>query len=343
MFRFLVDTCVWLDLAKDAKQAVVLGVVEELVRRGQLSLIVPRLVVDEFRRNRDRIARESAKSLSSHFRVVREAVGRIGGDKEEVIAVLKHLDDVDHRIPLVGGQAVARLDRIEALLVGTSILEASESAKVRAVERAIEKRAPFHRNTNAMADALLIEIYSGLVKDKSMAGTRFAFVTHNKNDFSAENANQKSPHPDLSALFSKIKSQYFINLAEALRRVDSTLVTQAMIEDSWTQEPRGLTDILDAEKRLTDMVWYNRHQNRRSKVQRGQIKVADTDPGKRELREATIVRSIWEGAMRSAEKLEKHYRKAELGPWDDFEWGMVNGKLSALRWVLGDEWDDLYT
>ena len=43
----------------------------------------------------------------------------------------------------------------------------------------------------------------------------------------------------------------------------------------------------------------------------------------------------------AAAKVEDSY--SDLIPKDDFEWGMINGKLSALRWVLGDEWDMLDT
>src|SRR5437870_1987930 len=113
MFKMLIDTCVWLDLAKDPKQAPLLGVVEELLRLGKMSLIVPRLVPDEFQRNRERVARESAKSLSTHFRLVKEAIGRVGGDQRKRRAVLSHLDDVDHKIPILGGEAAGNLCRVE--------------------------------------------------------------------------------------------------------------------------------------------------------------------------------------------------------------------------------------
>ncbi|GGG65777.1 hypothetical protein GCM10011374_32110 [Kocuria dechangensis] len=33
----------------------------------------------------------------------------------------------------------------------------------------------------------------------------------------------------------------------------------------------------------------------------------------------------------------------QLGPYTDFEIGMLNGKMSPLRWVLGSEWDFLDT
>jgi len=160
MFKMLIDTCVWLDLAKDPKQVPVLGVVEELLRLGMVSLIVPRVVLDEFRRNRERIARESAKSLSTHFRLVKEAVGKIGGDKKKMRVVLSHLDDVAHKSPIIGGEAVGTLDRIEKLLTASPIMETSEAARLRAAQRAIEKKAPFHHDKNAMADAIFIETYA---------------------------------------------------------------------------------------------------------------------------------------------------------------------------------------
>ena len=242
-----------------------------------LSLIVPRIALDEFQRNRERVSKESAKSLSAHFRIVKDAVGKAGGDKKKMKAVLSHLDDVDYRIPIIGGEAVGTLDRIEKLLTISPIIETSETVWLRAAQRAIDKRAPFHHNKNAMADAILIQTYAECLNDKAAAGVRFVFVTHNKRDFSFENGNHKMPHPDFANLFSRIKSLYFINLPEALRRVEPLLVTDIMLEQSWSQEPRGLTEILEAEDLLFHQIWYNRHWNLRIGVEEGKIKVVDKE------------------------------------------------------------------
>jgi hypothetical protein len=56
-----------------------------------------------------------------------------------------------------------------------------------------------------------------------------------------------------------------------------------------------------------------------------------------------IIDSVYEGAKRAAAATRKKYGPKNFGPWTDFEWGMLNGKLSALRWILGDDWDMLDT
>jgi hypothetical protein len=54
---------------------------------------------------------------------------------------------------------------------------------------------------------------------------------------------------------------------------------------------------------------------------------------------------FYEGMLKAMRRAEKKYGKKNLRDYyhNDFEWGMLNGKLSALRWVLGDEWDNLDT
>lgn len=336
MFRVLVDTCVWLDLAKDHRQRSLLAVLEELVRQREVALIVPRTVCDEFARNKARVVEESTRSLSGVLKRVKDVVDRFGDARRKRI-VLEQLNDVDHRLPILGESTIDSIARIEKLLATSPIIETTDAVKLRAA------RAPFHRQRNGIDDAVLIEAYADCLTERA-PGTRFAFVTHNTKDFSHPTGNDKLPHPDIAPSFSRIRSLYFVSLGEALQRVKPQLVSDLMIEQEWTEEPRRLTEIVRAIDEFTDKVWYDRHQMRLNMIESGRIKLVDKeafpvrDPAQR-----PIQRDIWEGAKKAAKRVEAKYGRKNLGPWSDFEWGMLNGKLSALRWALGDEWDNLDT
>lgn len=343
LFKILIDTCVWLDLAKDYQMQAILAPLEELTRQGNVELILPRTVVDDFARNKARVIEDRSRSLSSTLKRVKEVVEKFGDPRQKRM-VLRQLNDVDHRLPTLGEAAVDTVKRIEKLFERTSVVEISDAVKLRAAQRAIDKRAPFHRQRNGIDDALLIEVYADVVRQRTSARTRFAFVTHNTKDFSHPNASNKLPHPDMAPYFSRVKSLYFITLGEALRRVQPEHFADLMIEQEWVEEPRRLTEIVDAIDLLFHQVWYNRHQITRQKIERGTTRLVEkeTFPVKDHLRRP-IQRDVWEGALRAAAKTKRKYGLENLGPWDDFEWGMINGKFSALRWVLGDEWDMLDT
>jgi hypothetical protein len=233
MFRLLVDTCVWLDVAKDHQQEATLGVLAELVRQGEVSLIVPRIVLDEFARNKARILQEGQRSLSGVLKRAKEVVNRLGDVKGKNL-VLQHLNEVDFKLPRIGESAVESISRVQKLLTAAAVVEVSDTAKLRAAERAIAKKAPFHTQRNSMADAVLMELYGELMAVKN-PGVRFAFVTHNIKDFSHPSADNRLPHPDFAAYFSRIKSRYFISLSEALKRVRPALISDMMLEYEWAR------------------------------------------------------------------------------------------------------------
>lgn len=342
MLKLLIDTSVWLDVAKEYNRQPVLGVLEELIRQKKISLILPQTVVEEFERNKTRIIEESGRSLSGVLKRAKEAVDALG-DKHKKHIALEQLNDVDYMIPTLADTASNKLERIKKLFATTKVITRSDEVKLRAAQRAIEKKAPFHRQRNSIEDAILIETYADQIANRK-AGERLGFVTHNTKDFSQPGTNEKTPHQDLGDLFTKRTSRYYTNLVEALHTVNSALVSDLMIEQELWIDPRGAAEVSEAIAELLDKVWYTRHQVLRDSIENGRVRIVEieTDEDRRGKRE-TCQRDVWEGALKAARKVEKTYGIENLGPWDDFEWGMLNGKLSALRWVLGDDWDFLDT
>ena len=92
---------------------------------------------------------------------------------------------------------------------------------------------------------------------------------------------------------------------------------------------RRVKTIAAAEDEFFDKIWYSRHMYLKQRIESG---------------EKTCDPEVWKRALKAEKRIREKYGGEEnILPKNDFEWGMLNGKLSALRWVLGDEWDFLDT
>ena len=339
--RLLVDTSVWLDLAKDHREQPVIAALADLVAGGAIELLVPQLVLDEFGRNKQRVAEDARRSLRTHFRLVREAVSRFG-DGASKTETLKRLSEVDHKI-LVEGEAVnGSIKRIEDLITSAQPITTTAAIKERVTERALANLAPYHRAKNSVGDAILVEIYAAEIGGRPDA--RHVFLTHNIKDFSEVSGDRRKPHPDLAQLFDGEASSYAVSMLEVLKAIGPDLLADHKFEFYVGEQPRRLSEILEVEHLLFSQVWYNRHWNLRTEIENGAHHVvAEKDYSRGPHRSDQILDTVWERAPAAAKRTEEEVGLKNLRPWDDFEWGMINGKLSALRWILGGEWDMLDT
>jgi hypothetical protein len=318
----LADTSVWLDLAKDVNGQKLIVAVRVLVHEGRVILLVPQLVVDEFGRNRDRVQADMTRSLSANFRRVRDEIEQYGQEGRDV--ALTELDNLTLRVPLIKQIATRNFDDVLELLVKGESLSATSDNLATVIDWALNGRAPFHRSRNSVADALLLTMFGAALSRAANRDDCYCFVSANVKDFSAVDGDNRLPHPDIADLFAGSRSEYFISLVAGLAHHFPEDFDDMLDEFDFHEEPRNWDEIRTAEEELFDRIWYQRSVNH------------EYDGG---IDVETHRRIAGPGRSR----VEAKYGVENLGPYTDFEWGMLNGKLSALRWVTGSEWDFLDT
>lgn len=331
MLHLLMDTSTWLDLSKrrDGQRWIV--AMSVLLKEGKLQLLVPDVIVDEFERNRDRVETSMTTTVAQRFKLMKQDVGDYGGSDYD--QALKVIEGLAHEVPLVGAMTTRNFNDVLDLLRGGLVLTANVDVRTRIVDRGLDKRAPFHRSRNSVADALLIELYA----DHSGAGDRehdsYAFVTSNSEDFSLPNGDQREPHPDIADMFADDGSRYGLGV-DGLNNIlidhFGAEIEELFKETYYEEEPRRLAEIAGAEQEYFDRIWYHRSKQHEYELE---------DSGD----EAVVERLLGIAGPGRARVESTYTEPGQLGPYSDFELGLLQGKLSTLRWMLGSEWDFLDT
>lgn len=329
MLSVLVDTSTWFDLARRRDGQTLVVPLRLFVHWGQLRLLVPPLVIEEFDRNRPSAEDRVTTSVAERFRGLRRDLQDYGGEQAP-----QWLQEMTHHVPMLSATTLQNFRETRDLLTSGLRLDPTFVEHERVVRRALDKRAPFHLAKNSVADAMLVELYR-TVAEAGSEHESFAFVTSNCKDFSALNGDQREPHEDLAEMFDGSRSRYCLGV-DGLRQLMEDEFGETFHEEvaeieflQSTDEPRTYKEIFEAEAEYFDKVWRIRHL----------IYLEKVDAGER----PPMTPEIRVQAEAANQRIVDRYGAENVGPWGDWEWGYVNGKLATLRRVLGSEWDFLDT
>jgi hypothetical protein len=110
-----------------------------------------------------------------------------------------------------------------------------------------------------------------------------------------------------------------------ISEIDEDLLADYDFEFNGFFQPRRLSEIMEAEHLLFRQVWYNRHWNLRTQIEQAEHHVVSKENySTKPYRQDQTLDTVWAQALAAAKRTEDEVGLENLGPWSDFEWGMLN-------------------
>lgn len=213
----ILDTNWWIYLAQGKEPSSLEEILKKLDSE-EYQLLVPEIIVEEWDRNLEKTKADLEKSIleqSKNAYFIAEHLQ--GGEQVKFRSILNNYKTKEQeRLKLVS----STINKINKIIKEKAIIIKISDEVFRLVaEYAVAKKAPFHKNKNSVADALIL--FSSIEYLKKTGNDKVGssiFVSNNHRDFSSED-DKDVIHDDLIGHLKSTNTAYERNLGKAMKLV----------------------------------------------------------------------------------------------------------------------------
>lgn len=234
MKYLLIDTCVWIDLAKSSEMNNVSEKLQDIIAREDVQLLVPEIVISETKNKIRSAVDEHIKDLQIKIKSAKETNTRLITDYNISIPnISDHSNKIATSVEMFCKSFPDTINKILSTLENNMSLKHTDEDKILALDTAIHRKAPQHRGKNNIADSLIIISFSQFIKSKQFNNNldEAHFITHNIKDFSQVNGDNNKIHPELEEIFPiNGNTHYHTNIADFINKILPLSIPESTVE-----------------------------------------------------------------------------------------------------------------
>jgi hypothetical protein len=207
MIYLTFDTNIWIySLDESWVTENKLDYLEDWIRNGDVKLLLPQIVIDEWNKHEAEEVEKRQKVLKVFFEMAEEILPSAFFNEYKAPSVQKKIIE-------------EQLLRIRSIIKGSEIIPNYPEVLERVINDGISKKAPLHKKSS-IADAIIV--FSLIQYAKNNPEHDFHFISGNTEDFTQKINNTKDIHPDLKNDFNNFNISYHQKLNQLIVHLRNT-------------------------------------------------------------------------------------------------------------------------